>query len=142
MTAVGRSPAGCPVDVPLVHAPRLAWRAVAGEVVVVDLRSNLMVALNGAGGVLWEACQRPRGVAELAKAAGLPLVEVEGFLATLWDCGLVVAAPGPAELLPAIPVPQGELPRVLWTEQLQSFVAASCAQLPGQSDICNQVPSG
>lgn len=142
MTAVGSSPAARPADVPVVHAPQLAWRAVAGEVVVVDLRNNLMVALNGAGGVLWEACQRPREVVELSKAAGLPLVEVEGFLATLWERGLVVAAPGPAEPLPAIPVPQGELPRVLWTEQLQSFAAASCAQLPNQSPICDQVPSG
>lgn len=142
MTAVGRSPAARPADVPVVHAPHLAWRAVAGEVVVVDLQSNLMVALNGAGGVLWEAFQRPRQLEDLIAATDLARQVLEEFLADLWERGLVVAAPGSTEPLPAISVPLAEPPRVLWSEQLQSFAAASCAQLPDQSPICNQVPSG
>lgn len=136
MKGAGPSPA------PLVHAPQVAWREVAWETVVVNLRSNRMVAFNGSGGVLWEACQRPREVAELARAAGLPLEEVEGFLAMLWELGLVVSVPGAAEPLPVLPGPLDEPPRIVWIEQLQTVAAASCAQVPDQSPICNQVPSG
>lgn len=145
MTAPGQPPAvsaPLPDGVPLVHASRLAWRNVAGEAVVVDLRNNRMVALNESAGALWEACQQPRQVAELARATGIPEDEVVSFLSAAWELGLLVVGAGPPAPLSAIPRRSAEPPQIVWTEQLLSFAAVSCAHLPNQSPICDQVPSG
>ena len=66
--------------------------------------------------------------------------EIEAFLSELEALGLVqreepekrtpVAIEAPAEL---------EAPRILWQEKVEQ-IAATCAFLPAQNPLCNQVP--
>lgn len=133
-----------PTAAAVVHAPHVAWRTVGEEVVVVNLRTNLMVALNASGGRLWQALEAPRRQEDLAAAFSLSPFAVAAFVEELRALGMLAEAPAPGgvPLSPPQDLVNGELPQLLWSERLQTLVAASCAQVPGQSDICNQVPQG
>lgn len=123
----------------------VAWREIDGETVLVNLQRNLMVAVNRGGGALWRAIQE--GADLDAVVRGLtPEAPVEGrrlaseFLAQLEECGLVVVESltpaGDAVSHPE--APSDLMPRVLWREDLRSFVqqAASCGRLPSQGGQC------
>lgn len=124
------------------HSDHVAWRAIGGETVLVDLRTNTMVGLNHAAGVLWRALAHPIAAKDLAAATGIEHATVTAFLADLQGRGLVAPATGaiPAAgvLGPAAPEQGSPPPAVLWTEDLRTF--AACAQAPGQSPLCDQTP--
>jgi hypothetical protein len=60
---------------------RLEWRAVAGEVVALDVRDSEYLAVNESGRRLWEALARGATVAELCailrSVYGLPAEQAE-----------------------------------------------------------------
>jgi hypothetical protein len=124
-------------------ATQVAWREIDGETVLVDLKRSLMVAVNRPGGLLWRAIQEG---ADLDALAGMltPDAPAEGrrlagsFIAQLEGCGLVESE-GLGELADTGPDETAEhAPRVLWQEDLSSFVqqAASCGRLPSQGGQC------
>ena len=77
--------------------PRLAWQAIQGEVVVLDLESGRAVGLNEAGSFLWCRLEdhSDDGLAEdLAAAYGLPAErarqDVEAYLTLLRERRFIV----------------------------------------------------
>jgi hypothetical protein len=121
------------------YAPQVAWRKVAGEVVVLDPRASLVHGLNPAGGRVWLAIPDSSTFAGLAAAAGEASAdEIAAFLGELASTGLVTledvaGAPGDgAEKRP-------DAPAISWSEELRTFVA-NCAPIPGQP-LCNPQPA-
>ena len=76
---------------PVQHSDHVAWRAIGGETVLVDLRTNTMLGLNTTGGVLWQALSHPTAAADLAVASGMEYATVAAFLADLQRRDLVAA---------------------------------------------------
>ncbi len=126
------------------RAAHTAWRTIADETVVLDLENKRMLGLDPAAAFVWQTLEAMEDLPAMRRAMGSPpafgIEEVETFLNELVDLGLVerrepekrspVALEAPAEL---------EAPRILWQETVEQ-VAATCAFLPGQSPLCNQVP--
>jgi hypothetical protein len=127
---------------PVQHSDHVAWRAIGGEIVLVDLRTNTMLGLNTTGGVLWQALSHPTAAADLAVASGMEYATVAAFLADLQRRDLVAPATsvGQAQGAPDLDplVPGSPPPTILWTEDLRTF--AACAQAPTQSPLCDQTP--
>jgi hypothetical protein len=75
----------------------LEWREIEGEVVALDLRTSVYLAVNRSGAVLWpalvEGATRRALAEELIEAYQLePKVaeaDVDAFLASLTKCGLL-----------------------------------------------------
>lgn len=122
------------------RAEHVAWRRIAGETVLVDLKAKQIFGLNESGGKVWHALP-----AHDALSTALPVEEglpsVAAFLGHLRDLGLVVADEGSGSHAPLratdresdFPVP----PLVVWKDEIRNF-AASCLHQPGVSDFCNQ----
>ncbi len=103
-----------------------AWRRIGAETLVVNLGRRRMMALNEAGGAVWEA------LAAGPVAAG----EAAPFLADLEAEGVVERL---AEGEAIAPVAVAGAPAVLWREELHRF-GTDCGFMPDQSEICNQGP--
>ncbi len=102
----------------------VAWRRIGAETVVVNLGRRRMLALNEAGGTLWEAL-----------AGGAVACETAGpFLQDLETEGVVERVADGDEAAPAVT----GTPAVLWREELHAF--GGCSFLPGQGDLCDQNP--
>ena len=103
----------------------VAWRRVGGETVIVNLGRRRMLAVNEAGGAVWDT---------LAAEGPVSPGEATAFLADLEAEGVVerVAAD---EAGAAVAVPPGAAPTVVWREELQHF--GGCAFLQGQGDPCS-----
>jgi hypothetical protein len=86
-----------------------------------------MMALNEAGGAVWEALAGDGSVVAGEAAPFLADLEAEGVVERLAEDvgGAAVAFAG--------------TPAVLWREELHRF-GTGCAFMPSQSDICNQGP--
>jgi hypothetical protein len=56
------------------RSAELSWREVAGEVVILDLRSQAYLSLNGTGASLWRVLQGGATAAELSRT----LIEQHG----------------------------------------------------------------
>jgi hypothetical protein len=101
----------------------VAWRRVGGETVIVNLGRRRMLAVNEAGGAVWEVLAGGGAVASGQAAPFLAELEAEGVVERLAadEEGAAVAVPG--------------TPAVLWREELNHF--GGCAFLPSEGDLCN-----
>jgi hypothetical protein len=80
-----------------VRRDALEWREIDGEVVALDLRSSLYLAVNPSGTVLWpalvEGASREELVELLCTEAGAPresaVTDVDSFLAELGEHDLL-----------------------------------------------------
>jgi hypothetical protein len=105
----------------------VAWRRVGAETVIVNLGRRRMLAVNEAGGALWEA---------LARGASVRPGEAASFLADLEAEGVVERLAEEDEA--AVSIPAAGTPTVVWREELHHF--GGCSFLPGQGDLCDQNP--
>ena len=108
----------------------VAWRRIGDETVIVNLGRRRMLAVNEAGGAVWDALAK--GPAELPGDAG-------PFLADLEVEGIVERVPsdaGAAGVLTAA----GCAPAVLWREELNHF-GIGCGFLPAQGGLCQGNPN-
>lgn len=127
-------------------ARQTAWRALAEETIVLDLETKRMYGLNESASFVWqtiEAMDDFEGMLRAMAGAALPfgVEELAAFCDELVALDLLEAAE-PENRLPVAVEPLSDLepPKILWQETLEQ-VAASCAFLPGQNPLCNQVPS-
>ena len=105
----------------------VAWRRVGEETVIVNLGRRRMLAVNEAGGSVWEALARGASVLPGEAASFLEDLEAEGVVERLAE-----------EDGTAVPVSPGGAPAVVWREELHHF--GGCSFLPGQGDLCDQNP--
>ncbi len=104
----------------------VAWRRVGDEMLVVNLGRRRMLALNEAGGAVWEALAGGGAVAAGEADPFLADLEAEGVVERVADGnGAAVTVPG--------------TPAVVWREELHHF-GGSCSMLPDQSTLCDQNP--
>jgi hypothetical protein len=108
----------------------VAWRRVGEETVIVNLGRRRMLAVNEAGGAVWEAL--------VAGASALP-AEAGSFLADLEAEGIVERVAAEEAEVPVAVFPDGA-PTVLWREKLQSF-GGPCGLLPSEGGLCQSSPS-
>jgi len=126
------------------RAAHTAWRTIADETIVLDLESKRMFGLNPAAAFVWQTLEAMEDLAAMRRAMGSPaafgIEEMEAFLDELVDLGLVQREE-PEKRTPVALEAPGELepPRILWQEKVEQ-IAATCAFLPSQSPLCNQVP--
>jgi hypothetical protein len=106
----------------------VAWRRVGGETVIINLGRRRMLAVNEAGGAVWETLVKGTPVSPGEAALFLADLEAEGVVERL-------AADPPGAALAA---PPGGTPAVVWREELNHF--GGCSFIAGQSDLCNQNP--
>jgi hypothetical protein len=107
----------------------VAWRRIGSETVIVNLGRRRMLAVNEAGGAVWES---------LVGGAPMSPGEAAPFLADLEAEGIVERADSGDDEA-AVAVPPGGAPTVLWREELNTF-GASCHFLSGGGGDCDQVP--
>jgi hypothetical protein len=107
----------------------VAWRRIGAETVIVNLGRRRMLAVNEAGGTVWEALAKGAAVSPGEAAPFLADLEAEGIVERLGDDGAGSAA---------VAVPPGPSPTVLWREELHNF--GGCGFMPGQGDLCNTNP--
>jgi hypothetical protein len=105
----------------------VAWRRIGEDTLLVNLARRRMLAVNGAGGAVWEA---------LARGAAVSPGEAVAFLADLEAEG-VVERVATEEAADAVPLSGGGAPAVVWREELNQLGGA-CAFHPGEGDLCNQ----
>ncbi len=105
----------------------VAWRRIGADTVIISLGRRRMLAVNEAGGAVWEA---------LAPGAPVSPGEAAPFLADLEAEGVVerVAADGEGAA-----VAVAATPTVLWREELHHF-GGSCGFLPGEGGPCESSP--
>ncbi len=125
------------------RAAQTAWRTIADETVVLDLEDKRMFGLNPAAAFVWQTLEAMEDPASLRRAMGSPdfgTDAIEAFLRELLALGLVLPE-APEERHPvALEAPEEpEPPRILWQEKVEQ-IAATCAFLPAQNPLCNQVP--
>jgi hypothetical protein len=104
----------------------VAWRRVGGVTVIVNLGRRRMLAVNEAGGALWEALAERAPVVPGEAVPFLADLEAEGVVERLAD-----------ESGPAAAIPPGSTPTVVWREELNHF-GGGCSFLPGGGDVCEQ----
>ncbi len=109
----------------------VAWRRVGGMTVIVNLGRRRMLAVNEAGGAVWDALLA-------GKAPALP-GDVGPFLADLEAEGIVERLAGD-EAGTAAAMPPGSAPTVVWREELHNF-GGGCSFFAGGGDLCNDNPS-
>ena len=105
----------------------VAWRRIGEETVIVNLGRRRMLAVNEAGGTVWEA---------LARGAAVSAGEAAPFLEDLEAEGVVERLAGTDEAAAALP--PGGAPGVVWREDLQHF--GGCSFVSGQGGPCDQNP--
>ncbi len=108
----------------------VAWRRIGEETVILNLGRRRMLAVNEAGGAVWETLAKGTPVLPGEAAPFLADLEAEGVVERL------AADEGGA----AVAVPPGRAPTVVWREELHHF-GVDCSFLAGTSDLCNQNPS-
>lgn len=121
----------------LRRAAHTAWRRLGTEVVVIDLRGNVMYGLDDAGGRVWESLGEEGAVSPARE--GPQAAAVERFLGELARLGLVEGAAGAETSLPPPPGPSPS-PRILWQEAVQRF-GGNCGLRPGQGTPCGGKPT-
>jgi len=130
------------------RAREVAWRVVAGEMVVVQLDRRMMYCLNGPAASLWQAMDDPVELDRLgevleALATGAEQVgrAVRAFVGELLHEGLAMidGAPAPPGYWDGGGATDPSDPRIAWRERMQG-PNASCAFQPGQTPLCNQQP--
>lgn len=129
------------------RAPHTAWRTIAGETVVLDLKAKRMVGLNTTAAFVWQTLEVFETL-EALRAALVPAssgstigpAELRGFLDEMVAAGLIEAGP-PDERRPVALTPPESLepPCITWRETLEQ-VGMSCAFLPAQNPLCSQAP--
>ncbi|MEM8962599.1 MAG: PqqD family protein [Acidobacteriota bacterium] len=123
-----------------------AWRQIGDDTVVLDLRGKRMFGLNASAGAIWHALDNVESIDALADVFGdLDRSAIEAFVDQLGEHGLL--AEGPVAVQddlpfsePVAPLVDLTPPAIIWSEAIPK-VAATCAFLPGESDLCNQVPT-
>ena len=108
----------------------VAWRRIGSETVIVNLGRRRMLAVNEAGGTVWEA---------LTGGAPVSPGEAEPFLADLEAEGVVERVVA-GEDGTAVTVPPGGAPSVLWREELSHF-GLNCGFLPAGGGACQGNPN-
>jgi hypothetical protein len=103
----------------------VAWRRMGDETVIVNLGRRRMLAVNKAGGDLWDRLAAAAAVAP-ADAAYVADLEAEGVVEQVEGDEPGAPSPGSAAGAPA----------VLWRETLSHFGGA-CALMPAESETCN-----
>lgn len=125
------------------RAAHTAWRTIADETVVLDLESKRMLGLNPAAAFVWQTLEAMEDCEAMRRAMGSPdfgTEEIEAFLSELEALGLVLREKPEKPAPVAIEAPlELEAPRILWQEKVEQ-IAATCAFLPAQNPLCNQVP--
>lgn len=106
----------------------VAWRRMGDETIIVNLGRRRMLAVNEAGGAVWDALAA--GPAELPGEAAPFLADLEGE-------GIVERAPSDAG---AAGVAIAGAPSVLWREELNHF-GVGCGFLPAQGGACQGNPN-
>ena len=108
------------------RAKDVAWRRIGEQTVIVNLGRRRMLAVNQAGGAVWDAL-----------AEGTPVLPEEAgpFLADLEAEG-VIERLAADEAGAAAAVPFGGAATVVWREELHQF--GGCSFMPGQSTLCDQ----
>ena len=103
----------------------VAWRRIGEETILVNLPRRRMLAVNGAGGAVWDA---------LAAGASVAAGDAADFLTDLEAEGVVeqVAA---EEAGDPVPPPAGGAPRVVWREHL-NHLGGGCTFYPAEGDPC------
>ncbi len=104
----------------------VAWRRIGDETVIVNLGRRRMLAVNEAGGAVWEALARGGAVTPGEAAPFLADLEAEGVVEPL-----AVEGEGAAVTVPGTPA-------VLWREELHHF--GGCSFVPDESTVCDQNP--
>ncbi len=135
------------------RAEHVAWRAVAGETVLVDLRSKAFYGLDPLAGYLWHLLDGRRTADDLVLCASEAGGDVERrsasiseFLVVLAARDLVAAGPSETEVepipLPEFPAESEFPPRLVWEEGLEAVAqpGRSCGFMPGQGDQCVGFP--
>ena len=125
---------------------RAAWRTVGDETIVLDLETKRMYGLNESAAFLWQTISTMEDFDSMLQAmtrAESPSFGAEilaAFCDELVELGLMEEGRSEQPVSVVIDPPADlEPPRILWQETLER-VAASCAFLPGQNSLCNQVP--
>ena len=132
------------------RARQTAWRKIADETVLLHLEAKRMFGLSPTAAFVWQTLEVFDDLDAMLRAlagGGDPpfdRAELEAFLRQLVELGLALPADdepdGPATSPTAIEPPDElEPPRILWQEEVEQ-IAATCAFMPGQSPLCNQVP--
>lgn len=108
----------------------VAWRRIGGQTVIVNLGRRRMLAVNEAGGAVWEALAGSDPVLPGEAAPFLMDLEAEGVVErrAADEAGLIAAEAAAA-------VPSDWVPAVVWREELLHLGA--CAFFPGQNEVCN-----
>jgi Coenzyme PQQ synthesis protein D (PqqD) len=126
--------------VTLIHARHVAWRDICEEFVVVDLAEKKILGFNLSAGLVWCMLDQPREIRTLTATMEAAMQrQVTEFINTLTDRGLLVETDDPALRCqwPLLVDP----PIISWCETIQQAGQAStCAFLPAQNPLCNQVP--
>lgn len=128
------------------RARQTAWRTIADEMVLLDLERKRMVGLNPTAAFVWQTLDEmadSEAMLRALAAGGRPafgIRELDAFLEKLVALGLAQRGE-PEKREPAAFEPPEDLepPRILWQETVEQ-IAATCAFMPGQSELCNQVP--
>jgi len=117
------------------RAGSCAWRELGDELVVINLKNNVMYALNASARELWRTLEQPHTASSFVEGEAQPTVE--GFLAELSAEGLLDISedetPGDTLVQGGLPMPAP--PKILWREPMQRF-GANCGFRPGQGDPC------
>jgi hypothetical protein len=102
------------------RAPRLAWRRVLDELVVLDLERHMVYGLGDAAAGLFERLAQPCSLAELSGAADVApsAVESRALLHDLAAAGLVVCEP-PASSFASAAADEVASTAIRWREKLE-----------------------
>lgn len=111
----------------------LACRRVLDETIVLNLRGRVALGLDDCGAWLLEQLAQPRRAGDLATALGAGVEEIESFLDTLQELGVIEAAP-PTACEPPAAVGRSGRPAVLWRERMEAVAGATPSNLPGDVD--------
>ena len=129
--------------------PHVAWRTIEDETIVIDLRRGRMYGLNATAGSVWtrlagatDGTDEP--VAHHVDGARQPRLHT--FVKVLLELDLVTRVEGddggaPALELGGSSADLDDAPAILREEALeQAGQRPSCAFLPAQNPLCQQVP--
>ncbi len=126
----------------------VAWRRIDDETFIIDLNNKVMYGLNATGGDVWSMLEEGHNLNTIIESIGAsfddksPPQDLEfsiyRFLKQLETFELISCD---AEFkLEASPAQHETFPSIVWQEELVS-IGYSCADKPGQTPTCTQVPS-
>ena len=123
----------------VVHTRDVAWRRIGDDFVVLDLAHKLILDFNSSAGLIWSLLTEPRDIHSLTSSVDESLeTEITRFVEDLIERGLLVETNDhavPCEW----PLLAGK-PAITWHEPMQQGPKGTCAFLPSQNPICDQVP--